>query len=411
MNRDQEIISCLSNAPGWSSAERKARALLLSLEVQQHSLLHHAGDTASQVVRLIDLLTHTQFPSVKAGALQLCATACEWLDDKAHARRAWEIAEQSAPVFDQPQDALRWCLARAMLSYQLRLLPVCRQLITEAAELTRQSGIKSSLGVAVCSGLGVICCCTGEYGEALKHFMACDRLLTSIANDRRIANNSANVALCHCRLGRYDLQLEWSRRAMAWSKPDIVYLRGLTYTAFAQTMLGQTADALRTTQLALRLYRPEQSAVLYQWNVLAAADVYDLCGRSQQASRLAIAGTADAFRNPQSLGILGKHTRWIAKLCTLGFIARAEALDRVQEAERRHGQSDALDRVEILCALRLLGALDKDKGHELESALAHLPAAIRTTLQLQQFLPALGDTPNSGSFDHLSANHLRRVAP
>jgi tetratricopeptide (TPR) repeat protein len=109
--------------------------------------------------------------------------------------------------------------------------------------------IQSSIADTVINALGAICCASGAYEVALRHFTRAYQMRTRIGNDWTRAVTAANAALCCGRLGQYERQVEWSAISMKLLGPQFTGLRDIqaaTYHAMGLAMTGKSDDALRS---------------------------------------------------------------------------------------------------------------------------------------------------------------------
>ena len=151
--------------------------------------------------------------------------------------------------------------------------------------------------------------------------------------------------------------------------------------AFAHAMRGRPDLALPImTALDHRILGAVPPWMLQAW-ALWKADLLVLCKQRQEA----VAMARDALVNEEfalrSSAFAGPYARWLCVSSqSSGERSRAEAILRKMAAQIRY--YDALDQVEIFCALDLVtGNVERSEWKdELAKRLHRLPAAIRSQL-------------------------------
>ncbi len=275
-------------------------------------------------------------------------------------------------------------LARAMLLYQIgESNSSFLQAVAGIEELKRR-GAANLVMVQLLGGLGSLKSREGRYEEALIHYQQALGMANRLGNDRQIANIIGNIALCCGRLGRYSEQLEWAFKAPLANGPDFagfVEMQVAYSQAFAHAMRERADLAFNAmSNLELRLVGPIPAWMLQAWS-LWKADLLLLCKQRAAAVLTARASMQEHSHVLHSTSFAGPFARWLSILEEDG--SELETYSSVLgKMAARIDEYDALDQVEILCALRSRQsiAIQGSTQDQLMGRLQHLPAAIRSQL-------------------------------
>lgn len=277
-------------------------------------------------------------------------------------------------------------LARATLLYQSG---ESHKSFDEAAiaitELTRRRAANLVM-VQLQSGLGSLKSAAGEYEAALVTYEQALAMANRLGNDRQIARISGNIALCYGRLGQYTEQLTWATNAVLTPKADFAGFSEVQWAynqGFAHAMMGRFGLALETIHsLDNRLVGPIGTWVLQAWGFWKA-DLLLLCKQRDEAIASARSALLDNYFDLRTATFAGPYARWLT-LATSSSDEKADAARRLSEMARVLNDYDALDQVEILCAIGINGTtgIAGDVRVLLEERLGRLPTAVRTQLRL-----------------------------
>jgi hypothetical protein len=160
------------------------------------------------------------------------------------------------------------------------------------------------------------------------------------------------------------------------------------YRAHGYAMLGQydaAVDAINTHEI-----RIPSTIVAWQrqaW-MLFKADVYQLARRNQQAIVIGRRAVRGEYSELLAASTAGPFARWLA--LTASSDERASTLEQLEDLASRLLDFDAIDQVEILCALSLLRGQQqgakRDRLHvsrrSLSERLIDFPPAVSAQLQL-----------------------------
>jgi DNA-binding SARP family transcriptional activator/tetratricopeptide (TPR) repeat protein len=282
-------------------------------------------------------------------------------------------------------------LARALLLYQSGDSTASfLQAIGGIDELTRR-GAANLVMVQLQGGLGSLKSREGRYVEALAHYEQALGLANRLGNDRQAANIMGNIALCCGRLGRYSEQLEWACKAPLTNGPDFagfVEIQVAYSQAFAHAMRERIDLALKAvSDLESRLVGPIPAWMLQAWS-LWKADLLLLCKQRSEAMATAQTALREQSFVLHSPAFAGPYARWLSILEESGN-ERGTHSGILSEMAARLSEFDALDQVDILCALRnrqpvgMRGAIQE----ELRAKLDTLPTAIKSQLISLGMLP------------------------
>lgn len=282
-------------------------------------------------------------------------------------------------------------LARALLLYQIGDSSASfLQAIGGIDELTRR-GAANLVMAQLQGGLGSLKSREGRYVEALAHYEQALGMANRLGNDRQAANIMGNMALCCGRLGRYSEQLEWACKAPLTNSPDFagfVEIQVGYSQAFAHAMRERIDLALKAiSDLESRLVGPIPVWMLQAWS-LWKADLLLLCKQRSEAIATAQTALREQSFVLHSPAFAGPYARWLSILEESGD-DRDTHFEILREMAARVSEYDALDQVDILCALRsrqpvgMRGSIQE----ELRSRLDTLPTAIKSQLISLGMLP------------------------
>ena len=283
-------------------------------------------------------------------------------------------------------------VARALLLYQVGDSSASfLQAIAGIDELKRR-GAANLVMVQLQGGLGSLKSREGRYEEALAHYEQALAMANRLGNDRQAANIIGNIALCCGRLGRYSEQLEWASKVPLASGPDFggfVEIQVAYSQAFAYAMRERVDLVLKTScDLDSRLVGPIPAWMRQAWS-LWKADLLLLCKQRSEAIATAHAALREDSFVLHTPGFAGPFARWISIIdeSSEGSKPNSEILS---DMAARLSEYDALDQVDILCAVRMLQpvAMRGAVQSELRAKLDFLPPAIESQLISLGMLPS-----------------------
>jgi tetratricopeptide (TPR) repeat protein len=231
------------------------------------------------------------------------------------------------------------------------------QVASSQLDELRNRGLANALVVHLQTGLGSIRGRQGRYEEAAGHHERALRLARLLGNDTLTAHICANLSLCYGRLGRCEDQL-----ACAESSPKPSYEETVTFTdvhlacsiAFAHSVQGRTGDmreAIR--QCDERLHSHVPPSVKQSW-LLWKADILAVAGLRAEAKETALEAVRGYQLRLECSALAGVFARWAAVTC-LGTPDEAQMRVLLGSLDERINDYDALDQVDILCAILYCG--------------------------------------------------------
>jgi DNA-binding SARP family transcriptional activator/tetratricopeptide (TPR) repeat protein len=291
----------------------------------------------------------------------------------------------SIPFSELDADALgQLALARALLFFNTGDSEKSfAQAMAGIHELTRRSAANLVM-LQLQGGLGSIKLREGLYEEALAFYEHTLELANRLGNDRQVTLAIGNIALCCGRLGRYSDQLSWACRVPVAATPDFagfVEIQ-LAYSQALAHALGGKPDLVLPIVIALdkRLIGAIPTWMLQAW-AFWKADLLLLCKRREEAVAIARSALVSQDLVLGSSAFAGPYARWLCVTSqSTSERALAETILRQMASHVKH--YDALDQVEIYCALNLITGNEErsEWKRELERRLPRLPGAIKSQL-------------------------------
>ena len=290
-------------------------------------------------------------------AAKAVAHATSGLRDRPLAREMLEVLDQ-IPTSELDADAqAQLSLTRALFLFQAGQMEESYQVASSQLDELRNRGLANALVVHLQSGLGSIRGRQGRYEEAAGHHERALRLARLLGNDTLTAHICANLALCYGRLGRFEDQL-----ACAESSPKPSYEETVTFTdvhlacsiAFAHGVQGRTGnmrEAIRRCDERLHSHVPP--SVTQSW-LLWKADILAVAGLIAEATETALEAVRGYQLRLECSALAGVFARWAAVTC-LGTPDEAQVRVLLGRLDERINDYDALDQVDILCAILYCG--------------------------------------------------------
>jgi DNA-binding SARP family transcriptional activator len=296
------------------------------------------------------------------------------------------------PAAELDADAIgHLALARALLLYQNGDSHASFAQASNGIEELSRRGAANLVTVQLQAGLGSIMSSEGQYEAAIANYEQALGMANRLGNDRQIASIAGNIALCCGRLGRYPDQLEWAGKIGGPHGPDFtgfVEAQCAYSQAFAHAMCGRCELALSAIDaLDRRLIGPIPAWIVQGWS-LWKADLMLICRHRTEANVAAQAALRDHSFILRTPAFAGPYARWLS-LSADTAEEKSQATERLMQMGDRLDDFDALDQVEILCALSLHqnhGPLANTRVRIAEK-LGRLPHAIQAQLARMEQLP------------------------
>jgi tetratricopeptide (TPR) repeat protein len=243
-------------------------------------------------------------------------------------------------------------------------------------------------------GLGCIKCQHGDYVEALTDFERGHEIASRIGNDTLQSNAAAQIALCYCRLGRYDDLLELTDRLSKATGPTFSGYNEIQiayYSALAYVFRGNRTQAIQAiTNIDNRIPTSLPAWLSQTWRFFKA-DILHIVGHRPAALEVARDGLGYPGLVLHCHFFAGGFARWLAYTADSAEM-RVAAKQRLSKLLAEMSRVDALDQVEMLCAELLLRKeewthqeISKRVGL-INQQLERLPAAVKQQLVALEML-------------------------
>jgi DNA-binding SARP family transcriptional activator len=252
-------------------------------------------------------------------------------------------------------------LAMAQFHFRDRRRP--EGLITQALELLEKAGVTSSIEVHLRIGASVIQVGRGKYDEALKISRCAFGQAERLDNVGLQASAANNVSMCLCRLGRFEEQVDWSKRTapiferLAVDEGRLLHRRNWEVTTLS--LLGRYSDATTVIRAADVTFAEADMWLRQAWHLIKA-DVFWLGGSRGKALACARFATEEPFDKVLSIAFAGKFARWLAIRSTQSDVRGAE--DRILDLLGHSETLDAFDYAEVLGGLLSLRTSNQNRS-------------------------------------------------
>jgi tetratricopeptide (TPR) repeat protein len=381
--RHVESLDILSSVAGTVHGHWKVRSTALtalgrrSLGVSPTSIQEHLAELAASGRSCTD-------PSTRALAGR--AMAFLLLESRDHGM-IHEVLELLDSIPSSAVDAdtiAEMALARATLLYQSGDSQESFAQAAMAVDDLKRRGAANLVTVQLQAGLGSLKSGSGEYEAAIASYDEALAMANRLGNERQIASIAGNIALCCGRLGRYSEQLAWADKALLPTRPEFAGFSEIQWAynqAFAHAMLGRSDLAITTIQsLESRLTGPIGRWVIQAWG-LWKADLLLLCNQQTEAIASARFALVDYSFELQTPAFAGPYARWL-NLATESAVEKAIATETFRYMAGNLTGYDALDQLEILCAISLHENAVPSSGVRvlIQQKLNCLPGAVRAQL-------------------------------
>jgi DNA-binding SARP family transcriptional activator/tetratricopeptide (TPR) repeat protein len=391
--RHAESLELLSSVSDTLDGDRRVRATALAALASRNVGVSPESVT-EMLAELASISRSCSEPSTQALVGRAMAFLLLESRDPVMVRNVLDLLDSIPADQIGPDTMAEVALARVTLLYQSGDSQRSFDQAALAVEELKRRGAANLVMVQLQSGLGSLESATGEYEAALATYEQALAMANRLGNDSQCARISGNMALCYGRLGRYADQLAWAAKAELTPMADFAGFSEIQWAynqAFAHAMMGSTNLALATIKsLDARLTGPIGGWVLQAW-ALWRADLLLLCKQRCEAVASARSGLIDNSFELRAHTFAGPYARWLA-LATNSRHETAIATEKLNRMANALANYDALDQVEILCAISRVKGLPpwSDVRLQLEEKLNRLPPAVRVQLKmLDQFLPAL----------------------
>jgi type II secretory pathway predicted ATPase ExeA/tetratricopeptide (TPR) repeat protein len=380
-----------------TAAEHSADALLVfSITAQQWSTRPGLEQTYEDIKRLCSVIDGSSDPPLRIKAAKISASLASELRDPQVAKELLKSVGR-IPLPIEIEDVARLADSKAQLLYYAFDRGSCLKEIVQIAQQLRNKKLINSTVASLHTGLGILAGSDGRYLDAKNEFRHAYDICARLGNDSMAGSRAAQIAWSCYRLGEYREALEWSAITAKTLTPMSFggYLECQTarQAGSCHALLGNEREALDViASVESRIPQSSPSWMKQAWG-LHKAEILLYLGYGQEA----LAAAEEALGQPtprlHDWGFAGAFARWMA-LTTKD--TSSETLGRQQIEVLLHDleKFDALDQVEILSALLLLG-YDSIHGFRdlywiIHEMLRKLPAAISDQLSRLGLLLVLG---------------------
>jgi DNA-binding SARP family transcriptional activator/tetratricopeptide (TPR) repeat protein/ABC-type transporter Mla MlaB component len=232
----------------------------------------------------------------------------------------------------------------------------------------------------------------GRYAQALDQYMVAFSMARKHGNTTRERIAADNISMCYGRLGNYQAQLKWARKALArlsispdpWEQTIIA-----SRIAWALAMLGENRQALSEFERLATESDSSGRMWVEQAGGLMRADIYLLADSETKAVTIASEAFADTDWRPLSDAYAGLVARWMARTATQSEYTKY-ATDYLATCVRGLHRFDLIDQAEIVLARQWLRQQLRETWPEepriLLDLLAALPAPVSDQLRRLKLL-------------------------
>ncbi len=272
--------------------------------------------------------------------------------------------------------------ALAWSTKQLRRYPELHSTIETLSRECCNRGFEGEARYLLETTRGGLAASAGRYPSALSAFEIAHKIARRIGDPDRQSFAAANIAMCHGRLGNYELQRRLAQEALDSGHPDQPLhkrARAWLQLCWSMAMLGQYSGAIGASGRIIEL-ESDSPRWLFQAHSLLRADILRLCGEENQAMRAAQETFETTGIGSSGLAFAGVVARWIAKVCLDGDKAE-EGISVLGEMIGESTDYDLIDRTHTLAAYAWLcenAGLPPQRQHiiSLRESLEVLPPAV-----------------------------------
>jgi DNA-binding SARP family transcriptional activator len=352
--RWRESLALLEETATEHSQEAK---LVFSIQARYWSTGATPSETYDDLNHLLSIIETGSSLTLRIKAAKASASLTSALRDPQIASSLVEsLGKIPTPV--AIDDLARLADSRAQLMYYAFQRGPCLKEITRISERLGDLELVNSTMASLHTGLGVLACSAGKYPEGKAEFLRAHNISARLGNDSVGASRAAQVALCCYRLGEYTEGIEWGSLATrAFSQvPFGGYAECQTARSngSCQALLGKERSALEAIDsFESRVPRSSPVWMKQAWR-LHKADILFYLGKDSEALIAADAGVGDRDPTLHDMGFAGAFARWLAVM-SKHTSREAKARVSVERLVQNLEKLDAIDQVEVLCAVLLLG--------------------------------------------------------
>jgi DNA-binding SARP family transcriptional activator/tetratricopeptide (TPR) repeat protein len=350
--RWRESLNALETLNDFSVGAKTPEAFALAALARAY-LGTPMGEWLELLPTLKEILQSCTHTLSRVRAAKAVAHATSGLRDRLLAREMLELVDQ-IPTLELDSDAqAQVALIRALFLFQAGEMEASYDLANSHLEQLRGRGHANALFVHLQTGLGSIRGRQGRYEEAAGHHERGLRFARLLGNDTLTSHICANLALCYGRLGRYEDQL-----VCAESSPTPTDAETMTFTevhlacsvAYSHGIQGRTGDMREAIRQCDNRIGPHVPGSVAQSWLLWKADVLAVAGLRAEALETALEAVRGYQLKLECSALAGVFARWAAVTC-MGTDDEERVRVFLGELDARLSDYDALDQVDILCAI------------------------------------------------------------
>jgi DNA-binding SARP family transcriptional activator/predicted ATPase len=387
--RWRESIELLEKPETEHSREAK---LVFSIQARHWSTEVSASETYDDLNNLLSIIETGSTLRLRIKAAKASALLTSSLRDPKLAETLVESLSR-IPTPLAIDDLARLADSKAQLLFYAFQRRSCLNELTQIAERLGDQELVNTTMASLHTGMGVLACSAGKYPEGKAEFLQAHNICARLGNDSVGASRAAQVALCCYRLGEYTEGIEWgtlaSRTFCQIPFAGYVECQTARHNGSCYALLGNERSA-REVISGFELRMPQSSQVWMKqaWH-LHKADILLYLGKESEALSAADEGVGGENPTLHDMGFAGAFARWLAVL-SKHTSRQVHARLIVQRLARSLEKLDAVDQVEVLCAVLLLGCTPDRKESltkSLDERLDALPSPITKQLLRLQVLP------------------------
>jgi DNA-binding SARP family transcriptional activator/ABC-type transporter Mla MlaB component len=350
-----------------------------------------AQEMVQQLPRLITLARCAERLSVRARAARALAYLVALGSNKAAAKSLIDVVA-SVPTEHLDEDSRgTLTLAKGLLLFHAGLTSESLAEVSAGIKTLKALGAANAVMAQLHIGIGAIHSRNGAYEEALTASKHGFNIAVRLGNDSLILALIGNIVMYCSRLGTYEEVSRWLTLMPRDRTPEFAGLMDLQlayHSALNETIHGRTTradEAVAALELRMRGEIPKWMHQLWH---LSKADLLWISNRRSEAIRVALQEFRDSAGELLSPAFAGAFARWVA--VTHKSVGEPKNAPTILESLLgKLDTFDALDQVEILCAVRYASL--KSGSHaqleaELEKRLTRLPMGVTAHLKRLEIL-------------------------
>jgi predicted ATPase len=390
--RRKESLAVVERARPLSTPDYEDLARILVIGARLQAFPQRIEEQRSEVDELLRIAKATSNNAIRAEAVTVAGLEIPAGDSPGLDRTLLDIMERVAygDLDTEGYGALAY--AKARIHHRMRDLQAGHNEIRSALRDITEEGLRSSVASRLFHGEANLCAVGGDYSAALRAYQQSWDVAEHLDDDFLRRSIAGNIAICLCRLGNFDSQIDWAERAVR-----ISFRTGAPYhitqhsgtLALGYALLGNNAQAHEVRRRCDKLLAVCTEASIQQAWSLYSADVFQVMGEREEALNRARRAGAASGENFLMTDIVGRYSRWTA-ICS-AMENRPEGRRILDDLRDRRQTFDKIDQIEILSACvwydHATGAFPSEHVARYERELAAMPGGVRILLERLGMLP------------------------